>query len=88
LLQVVPHIMFGNEMTRQRVEAASQEAGHDEIDEYAFPTRYKGRKEKIECQLGGDTNQVPVGWFLRADKPRTKGIKEYLKRAITCRVVG
>ena len=31
LLQVVPHVMFGDEMTRQRVQAAGPKAGHDEI---------------------------------------------------------
>ena len=36
--------MFSNEMTRQRVQTASPEAGHDEISDHALPARYKGRK--------------------------------------------
>jgi hypothetical protein len=40
--------MFSNEMTRQRVQTASPEAGHDDIDEHVFPSRYIGRKQKIK----------------------------------------
>jgi len=48
LLQVVPHVMFSNEMTRQWVQTTSPEAGHDEIDEHVLPSRYTGCKQKIK----------------------------------------
>lgn len=35
--------MFRNKMTRQRVQTASPEAGHDEIGQYALSARYEVR---------------------------------------------
>ena len=48
LLQVVPHVMFGDEMTRQRVQAASPKAGHNEIKQYMRSARNEGDDRKIE----------------------------------------
>jgi hypothetical protein len=41
----------------------------------------KGSKQKIEGQLDSDADEVPVGWLLRADKSRAKGVKDDLKCA-------
>ena len=67
--------MLGDEMTRQRVQAASPKAGHDEIKQHALPTRNEGSDRKIEGQLDSYTEEVPVGGPLRAYEPRAEGVK-------------
>jgi hypothetical protein len=47
LLQIVPHVMFGDEVTRQRVQAASPKAGHDKIKQHAHSARNEDEDRNI-----------------------------------------
>jgi len=67
--------MLSDEMTRQRVQTPGPKARHNEVEQHALPTRDEGTDRKIEGQLGGYTEEVPVGGFLRAYESRAKRVK-------------
>ena len=66
-------------MTGERVETASEEAGHDEVDEW--PDAESLDKEVVENELDGDIDEVPDSKLLTTNEAWTESIEKYLERA-------
>ena len=79
LFQSVPEVMLCNEVAGTGVEASSEEAAHDEVDE---GSESEGRDEDIvEDELDDDVDEMPLCELLGSDERGSEGIEEDLECA-------
>lgn len=82
LLESVPQIVFRNKVGRARMQTSSEEATHDEVDEWS-PSKVPD-EEAIEGELKDKTERMPFGQALGAREGRTDSVKYDLK----CSLIG
>lgn len=80
LREAVPEVVLRDEVARARVQAAREEARHDQVDERAHA---EGRDERVvERELEGDVVEVPCGEALGAHETGAQGVEEDLEGAV------
>ena len=71
--------MLGNEVSSTGVQAPSEEAGEDEVDQR--PPSEEVDQEGIGSDHGGDVDCVPDGRSLRADEAGSDRVEQQLEGA-------
>lgn len=77
LLEAVPNVVLGDEVARERVQAAGEEAGHEQVDKRVLPTCRD--KDVVEDELRDEVREVPLREGLRAHEARAEGVEEDLE---------
>ena len=80
LLEAVPNVVLGDEVARERVQAAGEEAGHEQVDKRVLPTCRD--KDVVEDELRDEVREVPLREGLRAHEARAEGVEEDLECAV------
>lgn len=77
LLQTVPEVMLRDEVACAGVEASSEEAAHDEVDERSGA---EGRhKDVVEDELDDDIDEMPLCELLGSDERGSESVEQDLE---------
>jgi hypothetical protein len=77
LLQTVPEVMLRDEVACAWVEASSEEAAHDEVDERSGA---EGRHENVvEDELDDDIDEMPLCELLGSDERGSQSVEQDLE---------
>ena len=86
LTQPVPHIMFRDEMARERMQAPGEETAHYQVHQHVLSAWDGVEEEGVEGELGEDADGVPGCGLLRTDEARAEGVEEDLEGAVCARI--